>query len=127
MEDMRFDAAVKFVATGRRAVVAALLGAGVAAFGGSRDEPTAAAAGPQRPHRAPCEDNLDCPGRQVCITLAGGKKNCVSAHCGSRKHFCKSASFDACCPRGTTCCAGKDGAACCESGTTCDPRGVCVT
>jgi hypothetical protein len=126
MNDRRFDAAARLLTDvrSRRATVRMLLGAGLGAAFVTREAQPAAA---RRHKRQPCENNLDCGRKNVCIVLAGGKQNCVSADCKSNEKLCKNADFHACCPKGTTCCTGTETASCCVDGTTCDSRGLCVT
>ncbi|HEU0113124.1 MAG TPA: hypothetical protein VFQ80_00520 [Thermomicrobiales bacterium] len=125
MDDNRFDAATRILAGAgsRRGVLRLLAGSALAASFAWRERRPAAA----RHRRQPCENNLDCGRKKICIVLAGGKQNCVSADCKANETLCKNADFSACCSRGTTCCVGTDAASCCVDGTTCDPRGLCVT
>ncbi|HET7092183.1 MAG TPA: hypothetical protein VFI22_01865 [Thermomicrobiales bacterium] len=126
MDDNRFDAATRFLARAdsRRGAVRQLAGSGLAAsLAWLQRQPTSA----RKHRRQPCENNLDCGRKKVCIVVAGGKLNCVSAKCKSNEKLCKNADFHACCPKGTACCAGSESASCCADGTTCDPRGLCVT
>jgi hypothetical protein len=126
MDDKRFDAATRALAGAdtRRGAIRLLAGSGLAvAVGWLSRQPASA----KRGKRQPCENNLDCGRKSVCIVVAGGKQNCVSADCEAKEKLCKNADFHACCPKGTTCCAGTEAASCCVEGTMCDPRGLCVT
>ncbi|HEU5434594.1 MAG TPA: hypothetical protein VFU81_23170 [Thermomicrobiales bacterium] len=126
MDDNRFDAAARILAGAgsRRSAFRLLGGAGLAASVAWLGRQPASA---RRHRKQPCDNNLDCGRRKVCIVVAGGKENCVSADCKADEKLCKNADFHACCPQGTTCCPGTQTASCCIDGTACDSRGLCVT